>query len=230
MALDDAASGNIIDSAETRFPLPKERTMQPGDVVSFMPAARTYTEREKVLAERAAFEDGLIRGTAREFAGRGDWMTALKRAVAEAFPLPKVTRTRVVQDPREPYDWSVREGALHFRWDQAGFDDWKRASGLYENLLLTPLPERVKLWADLLARPMADDAKDAARYRWLRDTFHAAKGGASLTVNDDLAVYQTPEPGKEVRVQWYPSTPVGFNVAEASTMDEAIDKAMRGEE
>jgi hypothetical protein len=76
-----------------------------------------------------------------------------------------------------------------------------------------------------LAERIESLVEDAARYRWLRETFHAAKGGASLTVNDDLAVYQTPEPGKEVRVQWYPNTPVGFNLTEASTMDEAIDKA-----
>lgn len=68
-------------------------------------------------------------------------------------------------------------------------------------------------------------APDIFRYRWLRETFNAAKGGASLTVNEELGVYEKPEPGKEVRIQWYPNTPVGFNLVEAATLDEAIDDA-----
>lgn len=74
------------------------------------------------------------------------------------------------------------------------------------------------------------DALDAARYRWLRDTFHAAKGGAHLSVNDELAYYETPAPGEEVLVQWYPDTPVGSYRVHGATMDEAIDKAMRSEQ
>lgn len=72
--------------------------------------------------------------------------------------------------------------------------------------------------------------QDAERWRWLVKTFEAAKGGASLNLNDDLGGYQTPEPGKECRVQWYPDTPVGFYVSEAATMNEAVDAAMRDEE
>jgi hypothetical protein len=30
-----------------------------------------------------------------------------------------------------------------------------------------------------------------------------------------------------VKLQWYPNTPVGFHFAEGSTIDEAIDAAMR---
>lgn len=59
---------------------------------------RMYCEREVIYRERAAFENGLIRGTAREFDGPGGGMAALKRAVARAFPLPKVTRPREVTD------------------------------------------------------------------------------------------------------------------------------------
>ena len=69
--------------------------------------------------------------------------------------------------------------------------------------------------------------RDAARYRWLRDNFHAAKGGAFLTVNERLGCYETPEPGKEVQLQWYPDTPVGFYLVEAATLDAAIDEAMQ---
>lgn len=69
--------------------------------------------------------------------------------------------------------------------------------------------------------------KDAERWRWLRDTFMKAVG-AALHVNDERLYYEQPKPGQEVRVQWYPDTPVGFYVATGSTLDEAIDKAMGG--
>lgn len=60
--------------------------------------------------------------------------------------------------------------------------------------------------------------------RWLRDTLHGAVGGG-IEVNDDRLVYQEAEPGEEVRVFWYPVTPVGFYDSKASTLDEAIDRA-----
>lgn len=74
---------------------------------------------------------------------------------------------------------------------------------------------------------IADLKVDAERYRWLRDTLHSAVGGG-VTVNDERLVYQTPEPGEEVRVYWYPATPVGFYESKAATLDEAVDAA-RGE-
>ena len=69
---------------------------------------------------------------------------------------------------------------------------------------------------------------DAERYRWLRDTFSAAKAGAILHVNEPLMVYEKPKLGTEVRLQWYPNTPVCFLCVEHSTLDAAIDAA-RGE-
>jgi hypothetical protein len=72
------------------------------------------------------------------------------------------------------------------------------------------------------------DQIDAQRWRWLVATFTAAKGGASLDVNDDLSVYQIPEPGEEVVIQWYPDTPVGSYVVKGSTMNATIDEARGG--
>jgi hypothetical protein len=66
---------------------------------------------------------------------------------------------------------------------------------------------------------------DAERYRWLRDTFSAAKAGAILHVNEPLMVYEKPKLGTEVRLQWYPNTPVCFLCVEHSTLDAAIDAA-----
>ena len=69
--------------------------------------------------------------------------------------------------------------------------------------------------------------KDAERYRWLRETLQSAKGGAYVTVNEHLSYYEKPEIGKEVKIQWYPITPIGFYIVEESTLDAAIDAAMK---
>src|SRR5690606_25504180 len=73
----------------------------------------------------------------------------------------------------------------------------------------------------------SQDREDAERYRWLRDTLHGAKAGGGVEVNDALQVYETPEPGEEVRVYWYQDTPVGFYQEHGTTLDEAIDHARR---
>ena len=69
--------------------------------------------------------------------------------------------------------------------------------------------------------------KDAERYRWLCGTLESAKGSGSIDVNRELAYYETPEQGKQVRIQWYPDTPIGFYVFEAETINDAIDNAMK---
>lgn len=77
---------------------------------------------------------------------------------AECYPLPKVTRPRVVRDPEHGgggsyYEWSVQHDRVHFRWSFAALDDWKEATGGIANMLLTPTPERIAVWAYLLANP-----------------------------------------------------------------------------
>ena len=89
--------------------------------------------------------------------------------------------------------------------------------------------ERItELEAQLAAVTAERDAlkRDSERFRWLVDTLESAKGGAHLWVNDELSVYEVPEPGKEVRLQWYPDTPIGFYAFEAATIREAIDAAL----
>ncbi len=66
---------------------------------------------------------------------------------------------------------------------------------------------------------------DAERYQWLRDVMGKSIGGG-VEVNDAALVYETSEPGEEVRVYWYPDTPIGFYDSKGSTLDEAIDAAM----
>lgn len=71
--------------------------------------------------------------------------------------------------------------------------------------------------------------RDARRYCFLRDTVQGAVSGG-VEVNDAQLYYEKPKPGKAVRLYWYPDTPIGFYEAHGATLDEAIDKAMRGEE
>lgn len=68
---------------------------------------------------------------------------------------------------------------------------------------------------------------NAKRYEWMRDTFSAAKGSASINVNEELAYYETPKPGTEVRLQWYPRTPISSYVVEKDNFDDAFDEAMK---
>ncbi len=69
-------------------------------------------------------------------------------------------------------------------------------------------------------------AKDAARYRWLCSALHSAKAGGGLEINAAFQLYEQPVSGEEVRIYWYPNTPVGFIDIRAETLDEAIDAAM----
>ena len=66
---------------------------------------------------------------------------------------------------------------------------------------------------------------DAERYRWLRDTFSTAKAGAILSVNKPLMVYEEPDLGSTVRLQWFPHTPSSFIYVTTHSLDAAIDAA-----
>ena len=66
---------------------------------------------------------------------------------------------------------------------------------------------------------------EARRYQILRELLHNAKAGGSLYVNSDLQVYEQPEPGKEVVLIWYPSTPVGCYEVTGATLDAVVDEA-----
>lgn len=119
----------------------------------------TPTTKQEVLALRRAFEQGVdtlyfhrgIPNTADAELARGE---ARSRA-ASYYPLPKITRPRVVSDPEPGYDqkWRVKDGVLEFN----GHTGWREAhgcsaSGSYGTCLF-PTPARIMLWADLLANP-----------------------------------------------------------------------------
>lgn len=65
--------------------------------------------------------------------------------------------------------------------------------------------------------------KDAERWRAVRDTLSGAVG-AGIEVNDERLYYQEPVAGEEVRIFWYPHTPVGFCEVHGSTLDGAADE------
>ncbi|HEP6426948.1 TPA: hypothetical protein VDB83_001219 [Burkholderia cenocepacia] len=77
---------------------------------------------------------------------------------------------------------------------------------------------------DLLSELEAREAdrRDAERYRIIRDTLSKAVGGG-VEMNDERLVYQEPVPGEEVRIFWYPYTPVGFSEVHGADLDSAAD-------
>lgn len=98
---------------------------------------KTVTEREAVLREREAYVKGRFE------AGKGlDWH-ARSRCL---YPLPTITRPRVVKDPHSAdIVWRCDGGVLQYR---QGNHEWSMGPGYWY-----ASPERVRLWAELLANP-----------------------------------------------------------------------------
>jgi len=117
---------------------------------------RTYTEREVVLRERVAFTRGWK-----------EWQSVEHEddvfgAALRCYPLPTVTRPRVVDDPpgHRLWQWRVLNGQLQCRWN--GFGGWNTEWGSTEKALerIEITPERIKMWADLLDNPNETIAAD----------------------------------------------------------------------
>jgi hypothetical protein len=104
------------------------------------------TERETVLRERAAFLAGRL-----DIASNG--MIAANADVnaraAERYPLPKVTRPRVVEDPTiDGIEWSLVCGSIRIGTSMEIARGYPRS-----NERIPPTASRVALWADLFAHP-----------------------------------------------------------------------------
>lgn len=122
---------------------------------------KKYTERDLVLAKQEAFVEGSLL-TFRHFDCSLGSEAGLKwrgssNLAAERYPLPKVTRPRVVQDPHERgMRWRVlrdkdQHGVTYLEYNafNTGADaSWRTGLGTY-----CATAERVALWADLLANP-----------------------------------------------------------------------------
>lgn len=124
------------------------------------------SEREAVLRERAAYVAHAI-----DYAfatGRSLNEPEVKRAAAERYPLPTVTRPRVVADPfpTSPIEWcalpwaGTGKAAIHVRRVPGGeWRVWTQESVAAASCVVTA--ERVALWADLLANPTETVEADA---------------------------------------------------------------------
>ena len=99
-------------------------------------------EVARVKALRIAFMDGV-----RYASGQTDLAYHYKAADAanNRYPMPTVDVRRVVKDPEDPRcDWRYRDDGLEAR-DHKG--DW------IERPYTAVTPERVAMWADLIANP-----------------------------------------------------------------------------
>lgn len=85
---------------------------------------KKYTEREKVLAEREAYRKGNASERAMAF-GSGNYVGGGPVSAEKMYPLPKVTRPRIVVD-RAGHEWTWVEGRLCFR--QTPTSNWISAS------------------------------------------------------------------------------------------------------
>lgn len=104
----------------------------------------TVTEREVVLRERKAYVAG--------------WRDVNRldgdMAATRLYPLPSITRPRVVKDPAYPsYEWRVVDGLLEWRRDpySSGWVSIETAGGFIGIYAATK--QRVAVWADLLSNP-----------------------------------------------------------------------------
>lgn len=107
---------------------------------------KKYTERERIAFMREAFTEGRLI----------PYLPTRERAWAEAverYPLPKVSRPRVVADPHmrdNAVSWRVVDDVIQYRYNRDPvIDSW--IVGPPDFL---PTRERVVMWADLLANPV----------------------------------------------------------------------------
>lgn len=108
------------------------------------------TERDAVERERAAYTEGAKWAWRTNYAectgARFNHNGHVDRAAAYRYPLPTITRPRVVKDPHSAdIVWRCDGGVLQYR---QGNHEWSMGPGYWY-----AFPERVRLWADLLANP-----------------------------------------------------------------------------
>lgn len=124
-----------------------------------MSDAKRYTEREMVLAQRKAFITGVDEQRIREWP---DWKSWDRTTMAaKVYPLPKVTRPRVVRDPHPAFNqlWRCVDRVL--QWSVVG-EPWhdlearsvaKAKGGDVFGFVTDITPERLALWSNLLNNP-----------------------------------------------------------------------------
>lgn len=112
-----------------------------------MSKPKMVTEAEAVRRERAAYLAGL-----EQHACTQEGHDRLKRDVSLHYPLPRITRPRVVRDTSTdgcPIEWRVTNGNIECR--QAAGTWYEVAERGGAKMWITP--QRVAFLADLLANP-----------------------------------------------------------------------------
>jgi len=109
---------------------------------------KLVTERNAVLRERTAYVRGrhesltarpMVQSEAREY----------EKEAASRYPLPKVTRARVVQDPHDSsMHWRVGDERYTPLQFSVNGGSWQYGLGS-----MCATDKRVRVWADLLANP-----------------------------------------------------------------------------
>lgn len=111
---------------------------------------REMVERERRAVARTAEEMFRIFGLSvdRPTTTPRGWEGSLTLA-NRLYPLPKVTRPRVVRDTRgSGLEWRSVDGRLQYRDRDAG-GGWRPES----EIAISPDPDRVAMWSSLLASP-----------------------------------------------------------------------------
>lgn len=104
------------------------------------------------LAQRAAFEQGASWRTNIGPYTPGQARTFASPEAARRYPLPRVTRPRVVREASKRFgdiEWKYEHGALWHRF--VPDTQWRKLDS--ENSGMYIYPERVTLLADLIANP-----------------------------------------------------------------------------
>lgn len=113
---------------------------------------KTVAEREAVLRERAAF----IAGVKAILDAQGDHAIGRWRGsdviAAERYPLPKVTRPRVIEVPMHQYGSAMIESRKYRLFNKV-FQVWSPRDCCWLPTLDQPTPERAIAWLDLFNTP-----------------------------------------------------------------------------
>lgn len=126
-----------------------------------MSAEKKHTDRDLVKARRDAYVSCLLGPHVRYSHTLSESIEAAKLV----YPMPKVERKRIVQDPHGPKVWMMSERAGAAVWANAGDRlwilnrlEWRRALGG-----MAATTERIAMWEDLRANPtelVEDDGTD----------------------------------------------------------------------
>lgn len=118
----------------------------------------TITERDAVLRQRAAFFDGAYWAWVNNYAectgAKFNHEGYVHEQAADRYPLPTITRPRVVKDAADPsVEFCFVDGVLQYRADSGSWWRLVPDDGRVPTTIFYPTAERVRLWADLLANP-----------------------------------------------------------------------------